>query len=97
MPRPERPEGALLEVRVQPRARRNEVVGRQGVALRVRVTAPPSDGRANEAVIELLARTLGVPRSSLAIVAGAASRDKRVRVSGRSLDDLRALMDGAGV
>ena len=90
-----RPEGALLEVRVQPRARRNEVVGWRGAALRVRVTAPPADGRANAAVIGLLAHALGVPRSSITIVSGAASRDKRVRVSGYSLDELSALVDGA--
>lgn len=90
-----RPEGALLEVRVQPRARRNEVVGWQGAALRVRVTAPPADGQANAAVIALLAKALGVPRSSITIVSGAASRDKRVQVSGHSLDGLRALVDGA--
>ncbi len=90
-----RPEGALLRVRVQPRARRNEVVGWQGPALRVRVTAPPADGRANQAVVELLAEALGLPRSSLRLVSGAASRDKLFRVAGYALDDLRARLDGA--
>ncbi len=90
-----RPEGALLPVRVQPRARRNEVVGWQGAALRVRVTAPPTDGRANQAVVELLAEVLGLPRASIALVSGAASRDKLLRVERHSLADLRARLDGA--
>ena len=92
-----RPEGALLPVRVQPRARRNEVVGWQGAALRVRVTAPPTDGRANQAVVELLAEVLGLPRKSIALVSGAASRDKLLRVERHSLADLRARLDGARV
>jgi uncharacterized protein (TIGR00251 family) len=91
-----RPEGAVMPVRVQPRASRNEVVGWHGATLRVRVTAPPTEGRANLAVIALLAEALGVPRSSIALVKGAASRDKLVRVVGRhSLEEIHALLDGA--
>ncbi len=89
-----RPETTLLEVRVQPRARRNEVVGWQGTTLRVRVTAPPADGRANQAVVELLAEALGLPRSSIRLVSGAASRDKLFRVGRHSPDELRARLDG---
>jgi uncharacterized protein (TIGR00251 family) len=95
MKRAGRPEGALLRVRVQPRARRDEVVGWQGAALRVRVSAPPADGRANQAVIALLAQALGLPRSSIGLVSGAASRDKLVSVGGRSLEEVRALLGGA--
>lgn len=90
-----RPETTLLEVRVQPRARRNEVVGWQGTALRVRVTAPPADGRANQAVVELLAQALGLPRSSIRLVSGGAGRNKLFRVGRHSLDELRARLDGA--
>jgi uncharacterized protein (TIGR00251 family) len=89
------PDGTLLEIRVQPRAHRDEVVGWQGRVLRMRVTAPPHGGQANQAVIDLLARSLDVPRSSLALVS-AASRDKRVRVSGCSLEDVRARVGRAG-
>jgi uncharacterized protein len=81
-----------LPVRVQPRARRNEVVGWHGATLRVRVTAPPAEGRANHAVIELLAEALGLPRSSIELVSGASGRDKLVRVGGHSLDEIRALL-----
>ena len=90
-----RPEGALLPIRVQPRARRDEVVGWQGTTLRVRVTAPPTEGRANHAVIALLAEALGVPRSSIGLVSGAAGRDKLVRIGQHSLEEIRALLDGA--
>jgi uncharacterized protein len=83
------PETPLLHVRVQPRASRNEVVGWQDDALRVRVTAPPADGLANRAVTDLLARALGLPASQVALVRGAASRDKLFRIARLSPSDVR--------
>lgn len=82
-------DGPLLRVRVQPRASRNEVVGWQDDALRVRVTAPPADGLANRAVTDLLARALRLPASQIALVRGAASRDKLFRVARLSAADVR--------
>ena len=79
------PEPELLEVRVQPRARRNEVVEQAGGVLRVRVTAAPEGGEANRAVIALLAEALGVAPSRIALVRGATSRDKLFRVERRPL------------
>jgi uncharacterized protein YggU (UPF0235/DUF167 family) len=67
-------------VRVQPKARRNAVLGWRGEAFRVCVTAAPDGGQANRAVIALLAETLGVPPSSLTLVRGASSRDKWFRL-----------------
>jgi uncharacterized protein (TIGR00251 family) len=84
------PESALLRLRVQPRAARNEIVAWQDDALRVRVTAPPVDGEANTAVRQLVARALGVAPSTVALVRGERSRDKVVRVAGLSLADVRA-------
>jgi uncharacterized protein YggU (UPF0235/DUF167 family) len=72
-------------VRVQPRARRNEVVEQAGGVLRVRVTAAPEGGEANRAVIALLADALGVAPSRIALVRGAASRDKLFRIERGSL------------
>ena len=83
----------LLHVRVQPRARRNEVVGWQGDVLRVRVTAAPADGAANRAVTDLLAEVLGVAASRIALVRGAASRDKLFRVE-RLLAPVAGLVGG---
>ena len=89
-----KPEGGLLPIHVQARAGRNEVVGWRGTALRVRVRAAPEAGQANQAVIDLLAATLGVPRSSIELVKGAKSRDKLVRIGRHSLAELRARLDG---
>ncbi len=67
-------------IRVQPRAKRNAVVADASGALKVYVTAPPEDGRANEAVIELLAEHFGVKRRQIEIVSGEKCREKVVRI-----------------
>jgi uncharacterized protein len=72
----------VLDVHVQPRAGRTAVVGRHGAALKLRVAAPPADGRANDATCALVARTLGVKGSAVSLVSGATSRTKRVRIDG---------------
>ena len=74
-------EGLVLRVRVQPGAGTSAVVGVHGDALKVRVAAPPVSGRANEALVALLAKALAVPSASLTISSGASGRDKRVVVS----------------
>ena len=70
----------LLHVRVQPKARANAVVGWRGETLRVSVTATPEDGKANRAVIALLAESLGVAATSISLVRGVRSRDKWFRL-----------------
>ena len=70
-----------FQVRVVPRASRSEVAGEHDGALRVRVTAPPVDGAANDEVVRILAKALGVSRSSVEIKSGHTSRVKQVRVS----------------
>ncbi len=82
-----------LHVRLQPRARRDEVVGERGGAIVIRVTAPPVDGKANAALCALVARAAGVPPSRVHVIRGQTSRDKVVRVEGA--DDMalrRALL-----
>ncbi len=86
------PSGYTLSVRVQPRASRNRVSGLRDGFLRVSVTAPPQDGRANAAVLELLADTLGVAKSSLRIVRGHSARDKSVYVEGMSTGEIQRLL-----
>ncbi len=83
------PQGSTFAVRVQPRARRNAIVGEIGDALKLALTAPPIEGRANEACIEFLAEFLKVPRSSITIAAGETSRNKVIRIAGMSADELR--------
>lgn len=75
-----------IEVRLQPRASRNDVVGWRNGRLVIRVTAPPVDDRANVALCRLLAKRAGVPRSAVRIIAGERARDKLVAISG--LDSL---------
>ena len=71
-----------LRLRVSPGSGRAEIVGRHGDAWKVRVTAPPEHGRANEAVLRLVADTLCVPRDAVSIVSGHGARDKIVELSG---------------
>jgi uncharacterized protein (TIGR00251 family) len=72
----------VIQVHVQPGAGRTAVVGRHGDALKVKVAAPPAEGRANDAVVALLAETLGVKPAAVSVVSGATSRSKRIRVDG---------------
>jgi uncharacterized protein (TIGR00251 family) len=88
-------DGVLLPVKAKPGARADAVAGEHGGALRVRVTAPPEDGKANAAIARLLAEALGLKRAQVALHSGAASRDKRFLVTGVSADDLRARLAGA--
>lgn len=102
---PGRADSALLRVRVQPRASKDEVVGwapsagyprkrvgavGRGATLRVRVSAAPVDGEANDALLALLARTFRVPRSAVTLVRGSHARDKLVSIQGCSLATLEA-------
>jgi uncharacterized protein (TIGR00251 family) len=83
---------ADLAVRLQPRSRRNEVVGERDGAIVIRVTAPPVDGKANAALCRLIAKTAGVAPSRVEIVRGHATRDKLVRVEGVEIDALRTAL-----
>jgi uncharacterized protein (TIGR00251 family) len=77
-------------VRVQPRARRNELVGERDGALLVGVTAPPVDGRANDAVRKLVAKRLGVAPGRVEVARGSRSRDKVLLVEGLDSAELRS-------
>jgi uncharacterized protein len=84
-------QGAVwFEVRVAPRASRDAIEGEHGGALKIRLTAPPVDDRANQSLRRLLARCLKVPLSAVRIVAGERSRHKRVTISGATRDQVLA-------
>ena len=83
------PDGATFAIKVHPRARKNAITGELGGALKLSLTAPPVEGRANEACIEFLANLLKVPRSSVTIASGQSSRRKVIRVSGVSADEVQ--------
>ncbi len=82
-----------FDVRVQPRATRSEIVGEYGDALKVRLSAPPVDGAANEALVDFLAKELGVARRDVRIVSGASSRAKTVEVAGAVESAIHDLAD----
>ncbi len=79
-----------LHVKVHPKARRDSVQVIEGGSLKIDVTAPPEGGKANDAVIALLAKALGVAKGDVEIVRGRRSRDKLVRVHGLTEDELTA-------
>jgi uncharacterized protein (TIGR00251 family) len=75
-------DGVLLLVKLQPRASKNEIVGALGGELRIKVTAPPVDAAANEALLRLLAEALDCPRSKVELVRGQTSRHKTIKLHG---------------
>lgn len=88
------PDGVELAVLVQPRASRTRVVGEHDGLLKLQLAAPPVDGEANAALVEFLARQLGVPRRQITLTAGDASRRKRVKVVGVDAARVKAVMTG---
>jgi uncharacterized protein (TIGR00251 family) len=83
-----------FSVKVHPRARKNAITGEVGDALKLSLTAPPADGRANKACIEFLAKVLHVPRTSITIASGQASRLKTMRIAGLTAAQLRTRLAG---
>jgi uncharacterized protein len=81
--------GATFAVKLHPRTKKNAITGEVGDALKLSLTVPPVDGKANAACIEFLANLLKVPRSSVTIASGQTSRSKLIRVAGLTAEDLR--------
>ncbi len=84
-----------LELKVIPRSPRDEIAGWLGGALKVKIRAPALEGRANDALLDFLAREFLVPRRALSLVRGGKSRHKAVRLEGVTLADLRARLPAA--
>jgi uncharacterized protein len=78
-----------LRLRIVPNAKRSEVVGPHGDALKLKIAAPALEGRANEELVKFLSEKLGVPRRSITLVSGEKSRDKVVEVEGMEEADVR--------
>jgi uncharacterized protein (TIGR00251 family) len=83
------PGGATFAVKIHPRAKKNAITGEVGDALKLSLTAPPVDGKANAACVEFFANLLKVPRSSVTIASGQSSRRKVIRVAGLSAEELK--------
>jgi uncharacterized protein (TIGR00251 family) len=89
IPMQESGSAVTFAVKVHPRAKKNAITGELGDALKISLTAPPIDGKANEACIEFFAKLLKVPRSSVTIASGHTSRSKVIRVAGLSAEEVR--------
>ena len=88
--------GVTLRVRVQPGASKNEIVGVQQDALKIRISAPPVEGKANKALVQFLAEQLEVRRSQVEILSGHTSRIKTIRVIGEGTTGLKKIIDRLG-
>jgi len=84
--------GVLLPVRLVPRAAKNEIQGVHGDALKIRLQAPPVEGKANQALIRFLSDTLNIPRSQISIASGETGRNKAVLITGMSREALLSLL-----
>jgi uncharacterized protein (TIGR00251 family) len=85
-------DGCTIAVRVHPGARKNGVTGLHAGTVKVSLTTPPTDGRANEALIALLAELLRVPRGRISLVSGATNRSKMLRITGKSAAEVQAAL-----
>src|SRR4051812_26716799 len=87
------PDGVILAIKLQPRASAETIGESVGEELRIKVTAPPVDSRANEALVKLLAKQLNWPRNQMRLVKGGASRHKLVKVHGITVQELMRRLD----
>ena len=85
--------GAVLTLRIIPRAAKNSIQGPHGDALKVRLCAPPVDGAANTALIKFLSDTLSIPRARVQLLSGQTSRSKRVLLTGAKSNDIRGKLE----
>jgi len=85
--------GVILSIRTQPGSSKNRIIGEYGGRLKLAVTAAPEKGKANKAVIELLADTLRINESSIQIISGESSRDKRLMIEGLTPEDIKSLLN----
>ncbi len=81
-------DGLLIKIHVQPKAKKDEIVGIQGDTLKVRIKAPPIKGKANEALQKFLSKLLKISKSSIEIVSGETSKQKSIYIKGRTLEDI---------
>lgn len=86
------PDGCTVSVRVHPGAKKDAVTGTHADALKIALTAPPIDGRANDALIAFLAEQLRLPRARISLLSGASSRSKVLRITGKSAAEIQAAL-----
>ena len=84
---------ADIRIKVLPRSSKNQIVGRENGLYKVKLTAPPVEGKANRALIDFITKSLGLPKGSIEIVSGKRSRMKSLRISGCSLAEVENLLN----
>jgi uncharacterized protein len=85
-------DGCTLSVRVHPGAKKNAVMGLHGGAVKIALSAPPVDGKANDSLIEFVAEKVGLPRARVSLVSGMTNRSKVLRITGRSAAEVRSAL-----
>lgn len=85
---------AIINVKLIPRSSRNEIIGEENDGIKIKLTAPPVDGKANKALVRFLADKLGVPKRDIEIVSGERSRKKSIRISGISTEKVKRRLTG---
>jgi uncharacterized protein (TIGR00251 family) len=84
----------IIRVRVLPRTSKNQIVGMDGGVFKVKLTAPPVEGKANKALVQFLAKKLGLPKRDIEIVSGEHSREKSIRINGLSVEEVMRILMG---
>ena len=87
-------DGVILSLYIQPGAKKSEVVGLHGTALKIRLVAPPVDGKANAAFIVFIAAKVGVGKTAVTLISGETARSKRLRIAGVAIEPVRACLSG---
>ena len=82
-----------IKVKVLPKSSKNQIIGREGDLFKVKLTSPPVEGKANKALIELLAKRLGIAKKRIEITSGKSTRLKTIRISGLSLEDISQVLN----
>jgi uncharacterized protein (TIGR00251 family) len=85
-------DGVIIDLHVQPRASKNEIVGVQGEELKVRLTSPPVEGEANRLCVEFFAKRLGIAKSAVELISGERSRHKRLLLRGVEAEEVRRVL-----
>ncbi len=91
-----RPSQAVIRIRLTPRSSRNQVLGLKDGVFRIKLTAPPVDGKANQALIAFLSKALHVPKGNVTLVSGDASRDKTIRIHGMTGEEVERVLEPGG-
>ncbi len=84
----------IIKIKLIPRSSRNAVVGKENDVIKIKLTAPPVEGKANKALVQFLAKKLGLPKRDIEIVSGEHSREKSIRINGLPFDEVIEILTG---